>query len=262
MGWGGAQARAPSLSAASAPPPTGVRGGSACRPQGRPVLKQTQPLLCRGLPSALASPWAPHLHQWVREALVVLRHTDGGDDPGSPHTAQRGRPAPGVQGAGLPQSGELQRQAQALQQRHRQLSQRAHPDKSWSQAASPQPQPLGVNRPSLEGLERESTVPPAALCPKPGAPRGWCRSPALPGSPGAQGPGVVAGSGEPAGWELTMLCPHLAHLPECQALPPGGPGEGQVPGLGGIRCSGGREWLLLPRPWGGERRPHGRPSDE
>lgn len=32
---------------------------------------------------------------------MVLRHTDGWDDPGSPHTAWGWSPTPGVQGAGL-----------------------------------------------------------------------------------------------------------------------------------------------------------------
>lgn len=49
---------------------------------------------------------APHLHQGEREALVVLGHADGRDDPGSPHATQCGCLAPGVQGAGPPQPGD------------------------------------------------------------------------------------------------------------------------------------------------------------
>lgn len=65
-------------------------GRSAWGPRGVPALKHA----------------APHLHQGEGQALVVLGHTDGRDDPGSPHAARCRHPVPGVQGMRPPQPGD------------------------------------------------------------------------------------------------------------------------------------------------------------
>lgn len=64
----------------------------------------------------------PHLHQRVRQALVVLRHADGWDDPGSAHSALRGCMAPRVQGVGHAQSRGPPGQAWVLLEIHIELT--------------------------------------------------------------------------------------------------------------------------------------------
>ena len=75
--------------AAEVPPGEGVSPLVLCpSPSWDEVARPVAPGFSLPKAYALSAPLhlAPHLHQGEREALVVLGHADGRDDPGSPNT--------------------------------------------------------------------------------------------------------------------------------------------------------------------------------